>query len=125
MIHWTGKGYLAMIIPIGVAISSSVLDEHLGISVSKDLKFSLDLIVSAGILYFLLAKYPDLRLKKEQAESLKDGNRAPYSGESGSEFLLRILSTRWDTKHTLLFVPLSFFPFIIGGFGLWELFSLL
>ena len=85
------------------------------------------LIVSACILQYAVRRFPSLQLREESVlESPEMKPATPYfmEVEPVIERLIRYLKVKRHAPHTLLWIPLSFYPYILGGIGISQLLSL-
>ena len=129
MIHWSGKGYLALALPIATAA--------VGMAVNK-LAFHGDLsnhqingpalVFAALILQYLVRRFPTLRMTEQRGTgSPEQYTQEPYfiKTKSMSEQVIEFLKVKRQASHTLMWVPLGAWPFILCGIGISQLLGLI
>lgn len=128
MLHWTGKGYLAIAVPTAVVATGLAINEFAFHSrLSNNQISGPSLVLAAFILQYLVRRFPSLRMREEQ---VSDGPETKRSSphfiivEPAFERFIRFLKVKRLAPHTLAWVPLSVYPIILGGIGVSQLLTL-
>jgi hypothetical protein len=86
------------------------------------------LVLAALILQYLVRRFPALRMTEEQAHDSREQHaQKPYfiKTKPMSEQLIEFLKAKRHAPHTFMWVPLSAWPFILGGIGMSQLLGLI
>jgi hypothetical protein len=125
LIHWSGKGYLAIVVPIATAAIGMALN---GVAFQNGLSNNQingpSLVVAALVLQYLVRRFPSLRMREEglpDSPELKPSSPYFIEVEPLSERLIRFLKVKRHAPHTLFWIPLSIYPYILGGIGVSQL----
>lgn len=125
LIHWTGKGYLAIVAPVATAAASTALNEYMfdGRLSSGQLSGP-SFVLSALILQYVIRRFPSLRMREDRvAGATEPKTRSLYVVKVEPTFdrVVRFLKVKRYAPHTFFWVPLSAYPFIWGGIGIAQM----
>jgi hypothetical protein len=127
VIHWTGRGYLAIVVPMAVVASGALGNASLFDEAYPQTKVTaICLILSSLISYYLLRSFPSLRMSVEpENDDVTNNKYVPDVGKVESPFelekIVRFIKKKRVINHSLMWFPLEFYVLAWGGLGIWML----
>ena len=126
MIHWKGKGYLGVVVPIvtmlvGIEINQIIFYGKL----PSELYGGLSFVFSAIILQYLVRRFSSLRMT---VAPINDNDEHLVGSETcqplSKQFTQFMTHKRYAPLHTFMWIPLSIWSFILLGVGVSQLLKL-
>lgn len=128
MIHWTGKGYLVLAVPLATAVAGMAANEFIfhG-NLSNQQINGPALALSALILQYLVCRFPSLQMTEEQGSAREKDMHEPHFVmiKPMSEQIAEFVRARRHAPHTFVWVPLSVWPVVLGAIAIAQLIALI
>ncbi len=105
MIFWKGYGFLVLIIAVTIGALISFIFSKSGST--EDMGAAIGAIISGIVIWFVGNKLND-----------ESKSRTMIDKQTGREFIIK-------PSHTLFFIKMQYWAFIVGGFGLIMLIDVL